>query len=704
MPEVWNAPFGFTGRGVVVGIVDSGINIGHGSFRLKNGSTRIVRLWDQTAPTQKPPRAVPFGAEYTSQELDKILAGSPPIGELPGIEDNVKNASPAPPPTTTPPIKGPEIPHGSHVAGIAAGNGLQSTKCHGSGYFVGVAKDADLVIVKLRYTDDGGVLPALHYIAQIAAGFPDKKPRPCVINLSFGLTTLESKRSRQLELNKRVDDFLKDTRGIAVVAGIGNEGLSVYHRQLEVPANDRRSLSLEMRTIPAFGPPAEEEELRFEHTPGASLEVNLTSLRLGKSTGSWGPKDGDRQLTVGDHPVHLSSDSSNEISIKIGPSATTHEIAGGTWTVEFEETAGVPAVVDAFAKQYGTTNYLMFAGKANLEDRNDTGTAPATAASVIAVGNYDTTSRAMNEASGRGPLAFAPGEFKPDLVAPGTGILAPNGAGPYGDCCHCCSQFFVTADGTSQAAPHVTGVVALMLERNPGLTHVEIKKILRDTADPPAGVTVPNNVWGMGIVNAHKAIQAVPLPSSPPLPPILPQPAPPAPPGPPLDPDPDPDPDPAPDPDAAPGGNAVPALRSTGPHAQPPRFWINVPTLAERMRVLSALPSHRLKLVLFLISTHVDEVRRLIDYNRRVGAIWRGRGGHQLVRHLLRTTHIDGTAVVPASIEGFDMRDLFTRMFKLLARYGGEDLRGDIRRYREVFVNFPGVRLDELDTAIPIQP
>ena len=94
--------------------------------------------------------------------------------------------------------------------------------------------------------------------------------------------------------------------------------------------------------------------------------------------------------------------------------------------------------------------------------------------------------------------------IKPDLTAPGEGVYSSIPGGGY-----------QSWDGTSMATPHVSGVIALLLSKNPALDYYQIYQILTDNARHVSGYTFPNNNYGWGIVNALAAIQATPSPNSP---------------------------------------------------------------------------------------------------------------------------------------------------------------------------------------------
>ena len=119
--------FPLLGKGVLIGIVDSGIDYENPDFRNADGTTRIAALWDQTVETGLPPAGYNVGTEFTSQQINAAL-------QTAGHEERFRLV-----PSRD--ISG----HGTAVAGIAAGNGRGSQ----GGRYRGVAPEAELLIVKM---------------------------------------------------------------------------------------------------------------------------------------------------------------------------------------------------------------------------------------------------------------------------------------------------------------------------------------------------------------------------------------------------------------------------------------------------------------------------------------------------------------------------------------------------------------------------
>ena len=185
---VQNPPFSLSGRGVLTGIVDSGIDLAHPDFRNEDGTTRVLALWDQTIPGN-PPSGYSRGSEYTAEEINRILMPQPmePGGVMEGGEPEraggVGQGQAAPDRI----LPGRDISgHGTAVAGIAAGNGRGSEGRR----LRGVAPESPLIIVKMGQAREGGfprtteLMEGVDYIIRKAR----EAGMPVAVNISFGNT------------------------------------------------------------------------------------------------------------------------------------------------------------------------------------------------------------------------------------------------------------------------------------------------------------------------------------------------------------------------------------------------------------------------------------------------------------------------------------------------------------------------------------
>ena len=154
---------GLTGKGILIGIVDSGVDYYHTDFRNADGSSRILRLWDQSIPG-KPPQGYVTGTEYTKEEIDEALA----LGENQGrrLVPSVDYSG-----------------HGTSVLGITAGNGRAS-----DGVNQGVAYESDLIVVKMGIPRENSfprtteLIQGIDYLVRQSLSLG----RPIAINISFG--------------------------------------------------------------------------------------------------------------------------------------------------------------------------------------------------------------------------------------------------------------------------------------------------------------------------------------------------------------------------------------------------------------------------------------------------------------------------------------------------------------------------------------
>lgn len=153
-----------TGKGILVACVDSGIDYSHPDFRNQDGTTRILRLWDQSIPGN-PPKGYVIGTEYTSEQINAALAA-----ETKAERERIVPSRD---------LSG----HGTGVMGIAAGNGRAS-----DGVYRGVAYESDLIVVKLGVSREGGfprtteLLQGIDYVLRQAVALG----KPVALNLSFG--------------------------------------------------------------------------------------------------------------------------------------------------------------------------------------------------------------------------------------------------------------------------------------------------------------------------------------------------------------------------------------------------------------------------------------------------------------------------------------------------------------------------------------
>ena len=134
-----------TGRNIIFGIADTGIDYTHSVFRYGDGRSRILAIWDQAAENA-PESEVPFGKIYLQAQINEALQSDRPFEIVPA---------------------GDEIGHGTFAAGLAAGREMEEAA------FTGIAPDAELLVVKLRQADH--CLKKFWYIADESPAYTEEE-------------------------------------------------------------------------------------------------------------------------------------------------------------------------------------------------------------------------------------------------------------------------------------------------------------------------------------------------------------------------------------------------------------------------------------------------------------------------------------------------------------------------------------------------
>ena len=468
-----SAPPQGRGRGVIIGIVDHGIDFRHLSFRKDDaaGSTRILALWDQSLTPvagETSPDPFGYGVEYDATQINAALASA--------SSTSVRHLDLAP-------------FHGTHVAGIAAGGGRPVDPITGAHLF-GVAPGADLVIVantRSRRLDPGTVgdsadtLDAIHYILEVAKAHS----RPVVINLSQGDNVGPHDGTSLLELG--IAELIAGP-GRVLIKSAGNEGDGASHAQ--------GTLTGASKDVQITVPEGEVELVIDLWYPSAD-RIALTVVPPGG--GPVGPFAGpDSTVTLAngnelfvDPDLNDPGNGQNRIylAVEVGSAA---KLQAGTWTLRLTGAGDWHAWIQ---RDSGSTFDPEFANAAS------TITVPGTAASAITVGAHVSRSLLhhgkLSKISSRGPTRA--GVMAPTLTAPGESIIA---AQP--------GDGFVPQKGTSMAAAMVSGAAALMLAIDGTLTAKDIKEILEKTArkDLHTGLKASNE-WGHGKLDIEDACEMV---------------------------------------------------------------------------------------------------------------------------------------------------------------------------------------------------
>ncbi len=484
----------YKGNGVIVGVVDSGIDWKHQDFK-NSGGSRIKYLWDMSG-SGSPPSGYSYGTEYTKAQIDATQCQ-----EIDGDDGRG---------------------HGTHVTGTAAGNGGALSN------YIGMAPESDIIFVKgyrnapnFANTD---VVDGCNYIFQKA----QQLGKPSVINLSLGGQFSPHDGSSLYE--QALSNLTGN--GKIIVAAAGNDGGKTIHLSYTTTGssyndsyetyfdlyNNASSVAADMWYSGgniSVGLAAYDNTLTLigytnAVAPGQKIE-NL-AFTVGGTTYGY--------VTIDATGVNNPNNGANEVVVVIDSQNGQVNINNVIWSLYTYGTG----TFDAWAVGQGI--FSTFAGQTWLKpgDNQKTIGTPGTSNKIVCVGSYVTKTQwvdvngttqyqsgnpvigQISSFSSIGPTRD--GRLKPDIVAPGEVIVAAYSSfltqTPATDIIF--GGKHQKMEGTSMASPHVTGSVALLLEKNGNLNYDQVVAILKNSAkqDSYTGSS-PNNIYGHGKLDAYNS-------------------------------------------------------------------------------------------------------------------------------------------------------------------------------------------------------
>ncbi|WMJ88698.1 S8 family peptidase [Anaerocolumna sp. MB42-C2] len=469
--------FNLKGYGVLIGIVDTGIDYTNPVFRNADGTTRIVSIWDQTIDNRDNyPEGLYYGTEYTQKQINDALKTSEPYTYVPSTDT---------------------IGHGTMLAGVAAGTPVPEYE------FSGTAPDAEIAIVKLKPAkpylreflripegricyQENDIMLGVKYLLDVAR----RLNRPIAICL--GLGTNQGAHEGQCILCQYFND-ISQLVGNSVIIAAGNEANRGHHFYGELVPSEGQGM----------------------------VELNVAENETGFSMEYWGfaPSIVTMDIYAPDNtfvtriPEHLREEETIEavynnttiiINNKFSETRTDDQFIfirfqnpqSGIWRFYI---TGQSDLVTKYHIWLPIYNYILDGTFFEDSNSDTTLSMPANTDNVTAVTAYYPDDQSIFYYSSRGfTKNNAP---KPDITAPGVNITAPF-----------IGNMFIQATGTSIAAAHTSGVAAMLLEwgivrgNMPLMNNLTLKKMLLAGAYRFPDLSYPNQKWGFGILDIQSTL------------------------------------------------------------------------------------------------------------------------------------------------------------------------------------------------------
>ncbi len=454
-----------TGKGTVVGIIDTGIDYTNPVFRYEDGTSKIKYIWDQTINNGNTDPDVNFGTVYTQEQINEALLSDNPYEFVPHKDT---------------------VGHGTFLASVAAGREIED--------FIGAAPDAEIIAVKLRKaseyylkkflvpTDQENAFEATDIM--LAISFTNKKSQPLQIPtaICLGLGTNFGGHNGQNKLESYIN-FLSNSVGIAICTGAGNESNARHHTEgiiqktkdvfpIDIQVGEMAKNFSVYIWYPGW------DKISFSLKSPTGEVINRIPFQVGTSF--------EKKLIFEGSTVKIlyHQNESRFAFIKVT------EAVPGTWEINLY---GDTIISGQFHAWLPMTGFISPDVEFTSPTPNYTTVIPSTAQGALSTGAYNYRDNSLYINSSWGPTVNA--KITPDFTAPGVSIsgIYPQGPG--------------TMTGTSVSASIATGMSALMFEwaivkeNAPVMTGNRLRTILIRGSIRDNNRQYPNPQWGYGKLN-----------------------------------------------------------------------------------------------------------------------------------------------------------------------------------------------------------
>jgi subtilisin family serine protease len=474
LQRLWRNPnFDLRGQGVLVAIIDTGVDYTNPIFIKEDGTSKIAAIWDQTIESEQFPEPFFYGTEFNAEQINQALQTENPLELVPSTDDNG---------------------HGTMLAGLAVGSPVPENQ------FSGTAPEAELLVVKLKQMkqplrdfyvispditayQENDIMWAIHYVIEKARTLQ----KPVAICVAVGSSQGGHDGRDALGL---LSSVLADFPGVVMIVSAGNEGNSRRHYYGEIDS------TIGYTTV----------ELNVgENEQGFVMEIwgaapNTYSIDILSPTGEYIPRIAE-SLRVNREVTFIFEKTLITVDYQMVEASTGDQLillrfqnpTQGIWRLQVYGRGDLPGSIHIWLPMNGFVSDNTYFIQ---PDPYTTITAPGNALVPITITAYNMDNNNLYQKVSRGYSRS--NIVKPELAAPGVNMVSPN-----------LEKGFTTVSGTGSAAAHTTGIAALLLEwgivrgNYPGIDTVEVKKFLIRGARRSSNLSYPNRDWGYGMVDIY---------------------------------------------------------------------------------------------------------------------------------------------------------------------------------------------------------
>lgn len=467
------------GMGVIIGIIDTGIDYQHPAFQNPDGTTRILSIWDQTDQSGRPPGGFSFGSEYGKNHINNALKSTTPLSIVPTTDTHG---------------------HGTAIASIISGSPNEERS------FSGIVPNSKLAVVKLKEAKQN--LKDLFFVSENALCYQESDlilgirylmsvskilNRPIVICIALGSS--QGGHNGSGAISTYLDYLVQQPRTDVTVA-VGNEGdrcRHYYYNSTQAPYNndfylrvgtgDKR-FGMEIWPFPTETISVEISSPHWENVQSinpSSKNCEKFHLAFGQTT-IW-INNMLLEETTGDQLIFLRFDNPTP----------------GIWHLRVKSIEYEPF---SFHSWLPSGNLISNETHFFHSTPDTTITAPGNARNPLTVTAYNSFNGNILEESGRGFTRFS--QINPDIAAPGYEIPCAIPGNEYG-----------VITGTGAAAAYAAGAAAMVMEWGftggnvTDITGIHINRMIIRGAQRKSTLTYPNNVWGYGQLDVSKLFEMV---------------------------------------------------------------------------------------------------------------------------------------------------------------------------------------------------